>query len=147
MAWGLLAIGAAFGVALIMTGSRSPMLVAVGMYLPFDTTSAIALGGLIKWILDIRTAKRSEDQRLAIEDRGSFIASGMIAGEAIMGIVLAATFLGGIPSFTRLFTGADQFSFFHGLGGWLSLIAFAAIAYALLRIPQNTGARGEPRAS
>jgi putative OPT family oligopeptide transporter len=147
MAWGLLAIGAAFGAALIMTGSRSPMLVAVGMYLPFDTTSAIALGGLIKWILDVRTAKRSEDQRLAIEDRGSFIASGMIAGEAIMGIVLAATFLGGIPSFTRLFTGADQFSFFPGLGGWLSLIAFAAIGYALIRIPQNTGVRSRARAS
>jgi putative OPT family oligopeptide transporter len=147
MAWGLLAIGAAFGVALIMTGSRSPMLVAVGMYLPFDTTSAIALGGLIKWILDTGTAKRSEDQRLAIEDRGSFIASGMIAGEAIMGIVLAATFLGGIPSFTRLFTGSDQFSFFPGLGGWLSLIGFAAIAYALIRIPQNTSGRRQPRAS
>ena len=116
MAWGLLAIGAAFGVALIFTGARSPMLVAVGMYLPFDTTSAIALGGLIKWILDVRIGKRSEDQRLAIEDRGSFIASGMIAGEAIMGIVLAATFLSGIPSFTRMFTGADQVCVFSRPG-------------------------------
>src|SRR5918994_3459328 len=48
MAWGLLAIGAAFGVALLFTGARSPMLIAVGMYLPFDTSSAIAAGGLIK---------------------------------------------------------------------------------------------------
>ena len=45
MAWGLLAIGAAFGVALLFSGARSPMLIAVGMYLPFDTTSAIAFGG------------------------------------------------------------------------------------------------------
>jgi hypothetical protein len=141
MAWGLLAIGAAFGVALIMTGARSPMLVAVGMYLPFDTTSAIALGGLIKWMVDLSVAKKTEEQRLAIDDRGSFIASGMIAGEAIMGIVLAATFLGGIPSFTRLFTGADQFAFFPSFGGWLSLIAFAAIAYALIVIPQHSESR------
>ena len=42
MAWGLLGIGAAFGIALLCMGARSPMLIAVGMYLPFDTTSAIA---------------------------------------------------------------------------------------------------------
>lgn len=135
MAWGLLAIGAAFGVALLFTGARSPMLIAVGMYLPFDTSSAIALGGLIRWVLDLRISRYSEEKRLAIEDRGSFVASGMIAGEAIMGIVLAATFLGGIPSFTRLLTGADQFAFFPRFGGWLSLAAFAATAYALVRIP------------
>ncbi len=52
MAWGLLAIGAAFGVALLLCGARSPMLIAVGMYLPFDTSSAIFIGGLIKWMVD-----------------------------------------------------------------------------------------------
>ncbi|MDQ2950540.1 MAG: oligopeptide transporter, OPT family, partial [Acidobacteriota bacterium] len=35
MAWGLLGIGAAFGIALILCGARAPMLIAVGMYLPF----------------------------------------------------------------------------------------------------------------
>jgi hypothetical protein len=63
----------------------------------------------------------------------------MIAGEAIMGIILAATFLGGIPSFTRLITGADQVAFYAVWGGWLSLAAFAAIAYALIRIPLRYG--------
>jgi putative OPT family oligopeptide transporter len=135
MAWGLLAIGAAFGVALLCAGARSPMLIAVGMYLPFDTSSAIALGGLIKWLVNVTIAGKSEERRLAIEDRGSFIASGMIAGEAIMGIVLAATFLGGVSSFTRIFAGSDQFAFFPAWGGWLSLVAFAAITYALVRIP------------
>jgi putative OPT family oligopeptide transporter len=138
MAWGLLAMGAAFGIALICIGARSPMLIAVGMYLPFDTTSAIALGGLIRWVLDLKIAARPEEEKLAIEDRGSFIASGMIAGEAIMGIILAATFLSGIPSFTRMFTGADEFAFFGAWGGWLSVPAFAAISYALIRIPLRT---------
>ena len=135
MAWGLLGIGAAFGVALLCMGARSPMLVAVGMYLPFDTTSAIAAGGLMKWVLDWTIASRSDEERLVIEDRGSFIASGMIAGEAIMGIILAASFLGGIPSFTRLATGSDEFAFYAAWGGWLSLAAFVAIAYGLIRIP------------
>jgi putative OPT family oligopeptide transporter len=135
MAWGLLAMGAAFGMALLFTGARSPMLIAVGMYLPFDTSSAIAVGGLIKWVLERIVASRSEGDRVAIEDRGSFIASGMIAGEAIMGIVLAATFLGGIASFTHVFTGAEHVSFYPAMGGWLSLGAFAVIAYVLIRIP------------
>ncbi len=141
MAWGLLAIGAAFGVALLCMGARSPMLVAVGMYLPFDTTSAIALGGLIKWILDRTVASRLEAEKLTIEDRGSFIASGMIAGEAIMGIILAASFLAGIPSFTRLLTGQNEFGFYAAWGGWLSLAAFAAIAYALIEIPRAAKTR------
>lgn len=135
MAWGLLAMGAAFGVALLFIGARSPMLVAVGMYLPFDTTSAIAVGGAIKWVVDRMAASRSEEERAFVEDRGSFLASGLIAGEAIMGIVLAATFLSGIQSFTHLLTGADEFGFYAGLGGRLSLGAFAAIALLLIRIP------------
>src|SRR5436853_5748550 len=59
MAWGLIAIGAAFGVAMILCGARAPMLVAVGMYLPFDTSSAIFVGGVMKWIVDRFTSSMS----------------------------------------------------------------------------------------
>jgi OPT family oligopeptide transporter len=135
MAWGLIFIGAAFGIALIMCGARSPMLVAVGMYLPFDTVSAIFVGGAIKWALDRMAARRSAEQRALIEEKGTLLASGLIAGEALMGIVLAVTFLSGISSFTRLLTGSDQFSFFPAWGGWLSLIGFGAVAWVLIRIP------------
>jgi putative OPT family oligopeptide transporter len=143
MAWGLLAIGAAFAIALICVGARSPMLIAVGMYLPFDTTSAIAVGGAIKFVLDRMTANRPDQERLRIEDRGSFVASGLIAGEAIMGIVLAGTFLAGIASFTHLLTGADELPFFPALGGWLSVLGFAAIAYVLIRVPARNQNRSE----
>ena len=37
------------------------MLIAVGMYLPFDTTSAIALGGAIKWVVERMSSSRSEE--------------------------------------------------------------------------------------
>jgi putative OPT family oligopeptide transporter len=137
MPWGLLIIGIAFGLAMLFTGARAPMLVAVGMYLPFDTTSAIALGGAVKLIVDRRVAGWSDAARLTVEDRGSFLASGLIAGEAIMGIVLAVTFLAGIPSFTRLVTGSDSFGFFPALGSWLSLIAYAAIAFVLIAVPME----------
>jgi putative OPT family oligopeptide transporter len=135
MAWGLLVIGIAFGLALLFIGARAPMLIAVGMYLPFDTSAAIAVGGLIKYVVDVSLKGASDQSRLRVEDRGSFLASGLIAGEAIMGIVLAVTFLAGIQSFTRLFTGVDQFAFVPAFAGWLSLVAFAVLAWVLIAVP------------
>jgi hypothetical protein len=94
-------------------------------------------GGLIKLAVERLTRDRTEEAKLQIEDRGSFLASGLIAGESIMGILLAVTFLAGISSFTQVFTGAEQISFFPALGGWLSLVMFAVIAYVLIRIPMR----------
>lgn len=135
MPWGLLVIGICFGLAMIFSGARAPMLIAVGMYLPFDTSSAIALGGLIRYAVDVQTRNLTEPQRLRVDDRGSFLASGLIAGEAIMGILLAVTFLAGIPSFTRLLTGGDTFAFFPALGSWISMLGYAAVAWVLIAIP------------
>ncbi len=135
MAWGLLAIGVALGLMLILCGARAPMLVAVGMYLPFETSSAIFVGGMLKWLADRAVANRSDAARKQAEDRGTFIASGLIAGEAIVGILLAVVFLAGMPSFTRTLTGKDEFSWLATAGGWLSLAAFLSIAYALVRAP------------
>jgi putative OPT family oligopeptide transporter len=141
MAWGLIGIGAAFGIALIMCGARSPMLVAVGMYLPFDTVAAIFVGGILKWVADQIAARQAGPQghplRAKIEEKGVLLASGLIAGEAIVGILLAVTFLSGISSFTKLLTGADEFSFYPAWGGWLSLAGFAAVAWVLVRIPMG----------
>ena len=52
MAWPLVIAGMFFAIALILIGSPSPMLISVGMYLPFNTTFAIFVGGLIKYIVD-----------------------------------------------------------------------------------------------
>src|SRR5882724_9892607 len=60
MAWGLLAIGVALGAVMILCGARAPMLIAVGMYLPFDTSSAIFVGGLMKWLAERAVSKRSD---------------------------------------------------------------------------------------
>jgi len=128
MAWGLLAIGAAFGVALLLCGARAMMLIAVGMYLPFDTSSAIFLGGVIQWAAAKLVPNRNEEA-------GTLLASGLIAGEAIVGILLAVLFLTGVSSITHVLTGSDQFGWFPAAGGWLSLAAFAAIAWTLIRIP------------
>ena len=127
MAWGLLGAGAAFGIALILCGAKAPMLIAVGMYLPFDTTAAIFAGGVIRAIADRVGAN---------EEKGTLIASGLIAGEAIAGILLAVTFLAGISSFAKVLFGVDQFGFFPAWGGWISLAGFASLVWLLVAVPR-----------
>ncbi len=140
MAWGLLGIGGAFGLSLILCGARAPMLIAVGMYLPFDTTSAIFIGGVLKWITGRFAARRREGEQREIDESGTLLASGLIAGEAITGILLAVAFVAGLPSLTQMLTGGDTLGFFPSLGGPLSLLGFAAIAWVLIRIPlRSTG--------
>jgi len=48
MPWPLVGVGVLFGISMIMMQVRSPMLVAVGMYLPFETTFAIFIGGVFR---------------------------------------------------------------------------------------------------
>lgn len=90
--WILIIIGIFMGLGFILMGIKSPMLVSVGMYLPIDTSFAIFLGGIFKGILD----RLSEKKKLAGEDKervnntGTLLASGLIAGEALIGILFAA---------------------------------------------------------
>src|SRR6185436_8724515 len=105
MPWGLILMGMAFGLALILISAPSPMLIAVGMYLPFETVSAIFLGGVIQWV----ASRRGAD-----EEKGTLLASGLIAGEALVGILLAVLFVAGIPSLTRALTGADELAIYTG---------------------------------
>jgi len=89
--WILIIVGIFMGLAFILMGIKSPMLVSVGMYLPIDTSFAIFLGGIFKGILD----RRSEKKKLAGENRenvkntGTLLASGLITGEALIGILFA----------------------------------------------------------
>src|SRR5437867_2615938 len=50
MAWPLVVTGILLGIAMIMFKVRSPMLVAIGMYLPISITSAIFIGGVLRWV-------------------------------------------------------------------------------------------------
>jgi len=91
MPWPLVVVGVLFGVVMIMGRVKSPMLVAVGMYLPINTTFAIFLGGVFRWITDTRRKRAgfNEGQQARVENVGILIASGLIAGEALMGLVIA----------------------------------------------------------
>jgi len=147
MAWGLVLMGCVFGIALIMIDAPAPMLIAVGMYLPFETTAAIFVGGMLKWVADRIAAQRrfSAAAKDAFEQRGTLLASGLIAGEAILAILLSVGFIvaqwRNYPdfSFTKLFTGATELHIFTDFGSWLSLIVFGVVAWILVRGPFRKG--------
>jgi len=140
MPWGLILFGMGFSFALILLKAPSPMLVAVGMYLPFETTFAIFVGGMIKGFVDRRVAakKASAAQKERVENTGILLASGLIAGEALTGVVLAGLVLviQNFESITSLIFGVGEFAFVEqALGAWLSLAAFGVIAWVLIWIP------------
>jgi len=91
VAWPLVIVGMFLGVAMIMMGVRSPMLAALGAYLPFETTCAIFVGGVFRAAGDWVAKRRGYNvgQRARVENAGILTASGFIAGEALMGLLWA----------------------------------------------------------
>src|SRR5216684_596794 len=91
MPWPLVVVGIFMGIAMIMMQVRSPMLVAVGMYLPFETTFAIFLGGVFRALGDWLAKRRGFNpaQKARVENAGVLTASGLIVGESLLGLVWA----------------------------------------------------------
>jgi putative OPT family oligopeptide transporter len=147
MPWGLLLFGMAFSLALILFQAPSPMLIAVGMYLPFETTAALFVGGCLKALIDrVAKAKKIEGSDFErMEGTGMLIASGLIAGESLMGVALAGLVATGVlTSVTQTLFGIEGFAWVDGpAGAWASLLAFGALVWALVGVPlrRSTAAR------
>ena len=58
------------------------------MYLPFSLSAGIMAGGVVRWFME-RRKNVSEEERRAGVDRGVLYTSGLIAGEGLMGVVVA----------------------------------------------------------
>jgi putative OPT family oligopeptide transporter len=137
MEWILIFVGMLMGVGFILMNVKSPMLVSVGMYLPLGTTFAIFVGGLIKGIVEKVNVKRNfnDAQKSRVENNGILLAAGLIAGEALIGLIFAGLAFGDI----KLFELSADPSFI------ISLIVFAFIAWLLVQIPvKNAGKPEDP---
>ena len=137
MAWSLVVVGILFGAAMIMLRVKSPMLVAVGMYLPLETTFAIFIGGMIRWFTDTQRDRRgyNEAQKIRVENVGILAASGLIAGEALVGLVTAAFNFFDLP-LPAIFRNPSYI---------LGLVVMTVIAFVLVRVPlANAGSPDEP---
>ncbi len=85
--WGLIFIGVFIAIVIEILGVPV-MPVAVGMYLPFSLSAGIMCGGIIRWFVEKRTKNNEKLNKDAVE-RGTLYTSGLIAGEGLMGILLA----------------------------------------------------------
>ena len=145
MAWPLVIVGIALGISMILIKVRSPMLFSVGMYLPLGTTFAIFMGGLIRGIVDRRVKSRgfNEAQKARVENAGILAASGLIAGEALMGLVIASVVfirdrVSNTPEFWAL-------TMFDGVAPYLAIAFFAVLASYLVLVPiRKAGSPDEP---
>ncbi|MBL0389511.1 oligopeptide transporter, OPT family [Tumebacillus sp. ITR2] len=116
MPWDLVFIGVAIAVVIELLGIEA-LPVAVGIYLPVHTSTPIFLGGLVRYfylLLQKRGADKPEEERV---ERGVLLCSGLIAGESLIGILIA-----GLVSLKITLPEAK-------LGGqFLSLVIFLALA-------------------
>jgi putative OPT family oligopeptide transporter len=135
MAWPLVIVGILLGLGMIMIEVKSVMLFAVGMYLPLGTTFAIFVGGVIRWITDTLRDRRgfNDAQKARVENAGVLTASGMIAGEALCGLVIAG--LVGSGHDVTLFKWTPPFL--------LALGALAVLAIVMIRLPLASCGRPE----
>jgi putative OPT family oligopeptide transporter len=83
--WGLILVGAFFAIVMEILGIPS-LPVAVGSYLPISTSATMFLGGVIRWLVERRTGVSAAD---ADSGPGVLFSSGLIAGGAITGVLLA----------------------------------------------------------
>jgi len=101
--WLLYGIGAA--IALALTFLKIPALpFALGMFIPIDLNIPLLIGGAISWFVSSRS--KNEKVNKARYDRGTLIASGFIAGGALMGVVSAILKFGNVDMVARTADGS-----------------------------------------
>jgi hypothetical protein len=141
-------VGVALGISMILVKVRSPMLFSVGMYLPLETTFAIFIGGLIRGVVDKLRERRgfNEAQKARVENSGVLAASGLIAGEALMGLVVA-----GVVAWLALRAQKGQtvefpqLAVFADVAPYLAIAVALALAAYLILVPlRHAGAPDEP---
>lgn len=83
--WALVFIGVFIAIVVEILGI-SVLPVAIGLYLPLELSATIMIGGVIRWFVDKKKADREENKDA---NSGILFCSGMIAGEGLVGILLA----------------------------------------------------------
>ncbi len=149
--WNMVAIGAAIGIAVVVTdemlkrrGSsfRMPVLaVAVGIYLPLELMTPLFIGGLLAHLAGrVLGADRSPEQAETLHRRGMLFAAGMITGEALMGILIAIPIVSSGRADVLALPEALQAA--GGSGKLTGLTVLAALALWLYRTAiSRTGSR------
>jgi len=134
--WQFVMVGVFIAVMIELCGIKA-LAFAIGLYLPLSTTLPIFIGGAIKGVIDWRAEKKGEEKQDEELGRGSLFATGLIAGGALAGVVVALLSVN-----DKIFEGLKSVSAEHGLSqllghnGYniLGVLCFAAMGLMLYRI-------------
>jgi len=138
--WNIIFIGGGLGALIIIadlylkkinSNFRMPVLaVAVGLYLPFELDSSIFVGGLIAWFLErgYKKFSASDETKASASNAGLLIASGLITGEALMGILIALLAAMELEL---------AFSKEYLTGSWVGLLLLGFILFYLYKTVEN----------
>lgn len=123
--WLLYGIGAIL--AIILTLFNIPALAfALGMFIPLYLNTPLVVGGLISWYVSTRS--KDEDLNKARLNKGTLLASGFIAGGALMGVVSAALRFAGVDMYAEMNESIKQ-----ALGLFMYLLLIFYLGYASIR--------------
>ena len=135
--WSLIMLGGGIGVALIVldavlgrstkSAALPPLAVGLGIYLPTSTTLMIVVGALVGWYFDKRAERGSAPE--ATKQLGVLLASGMIVGESIIGVLIAAIVVFSGKGAPLALVGPG----FETAAIWIGGFAFIAVNVALYR--------------
>lgn len=118
--WILYGIGAL--IAILLTWMKVPALAfALGMFIPIELNTPLLVGGAVNWFVTTRSKEASVNKERG--EKGNLLASGFIAGGALMGVVSALLRFGGID-FAYDAWWADPLSELLSLGAYLLLIVY-----------------------
>ncbi len=134
--WQYVIVGVFIAIMIELCGIKA-LAFAIGLYLPLSTTLPIFIGGAVKGLIDWKTEKRGEAKQDEDLGRGSLFATGLIAGGALAGVVVALLSVN-----DNVFNRLKDISAEHGLtnllgaNGYaiLGVLFFAAMATMLYRI-------------
>lgn len=122
--WALYAIGAVL--AIVLNFCKIPALAfALGMFIPLDLNTPLLIGGIVSWYVGSRS--QDADLNRARLEKGTLIASGFIAGGALMGVVSAALRFAGINLLNESWA-AGHAAEILAVAMYLALIAYLALS-------------------
>ena len=110
---------------------------SIGLYLPIYLSTPIMVGGVIKWFIDNKRKYANDEERKDASDRGVLYAAGMIAGEGIVGIVLAILAVVNVADKLNLSSLYGESGAFQTVGNWVGLIAFVLLLSTLFHFTKG----------
>lgn len=131
--WLLYGIGAVLAIVLTLC-HVSALAFALGMFIPLELNLPLLVGGLLNWYVTTRSTSPAVNK--ARGEKATLLASGFIAGGALMGVVSAILRFFGVELMATEWAAQPA-------AQWLSLVAYAALIVYFVRATRTKGALSE----